>query len=634
MKKQFLIITVFVFLSSVVFAQKGYLVNNGAWIGISSGTYVTASTYINETNGSSHGQIDLNGVLQIEGDFENNVTDAGQHVFTNVGTDGEVIFAGSGVQHIINTTPNAYIDFEKVTVNSGSTTLLDAGSAATVEGILTVNGTFTSKTPLSDAASGSIITNSTIGGTGNVNLERYFKVGNRWMYISVPIDNQTSTPLIDTPYPGYVNPNFYTYDETFDGDDPDNTNYSNWDDFTGMWVTVGTGANLEKGKGYFWNAYNASDINATFSSSTPSDIYTGDIGVTVTYTDNDNGGGYGKYYDGWNVVGNPFPSALDWDQLSKTASMDNVAYYFDGDADNYIYYGADIDTIQGGGQTLNNTGSGKYIPAYQAFVVHLTHTGNTSETFTLANSARVHNTQTMYKDNEKGDYGFQYLKLRTESGDYSDETIVRFIDGTVDEFNGKEDAFKMFSNNPDVPMIYSLTINSNEYPLAINSLPTEDIGTTIPLGFKTSGSGTYSIKVSEFNFDAGTDVKLVDTYENTETLLYNGVVYTFSFDGGEVRDRFYLFFATSGIDNPQDDDNTVLSSEVWSSQQKLYIAIKSNKMIDANVKVYDVLGRTVIDKNVYGTYNIINIPGASGTYFVKLTGANGISQTKKVFIQK
>ncbi|MCD6555896.1 MAG: hypothetical protein J7K64_01760, partial [Bacteroidales bacterium] len=575
MKKQLLILFSFVFFGTSVFAQG--ITNKGAVITVSSGTYLVVDNnggYFNESDGSNHGQIDLDGIFQIEGDFQNNVTDASQHVFTNVGTDGEVIFAGSGTQHILNATDNAYIDFEKVTVNSGSTTLLDAGSAATMNGALTINGTFTSKTPLNEGPSGSIITNSTIGGTGDVNLERYFTVENRWMYIAVPIANQTSTPLIDTPYPGYVNPNFYTYNETIDGDDPANTNYSNWDDFTGTWVNVGTGASLDKGVGYIWNAYNASDVNVTFFSSTPSDIYTGSDNVTVTYTDNDDGGGYGEYYDGWNLVGNIFPSAIDWDQLSKTASMDNVAYYFDGDAGNYIYYDAGGTVYQGSGQILNNTGSSQYIPAYQSFIVHLSHagSGDVSETFTLANSARVHNNQVMYKDNEKGDYDFQYLKLRTENDNYFDETIVRFIDGTQDEFNGKEDAFKMFSNVPDVPMLYSLTINSNEYPLAINSLPLEDIGTSIPLGFKTTNSGTYNIKVTEFNFDAGTDVKLIDTYENTETDLYEGTEYTFSFDGGEVRDRFYLFSAISGVDNPEEGEDMLFSSDVWSNENKLYIA--------------------------------------------------------------
>ncbi len=640
MKKIFLI-SLFTIAGSFLFAQG--IVNNGAVITVTSGTnlIIKNGNYLNQTN-SSDGSIDLDGTIYVDGNFTNN---AGNNVFINRDADGTVIFNGSGTQTISTNAADMsnYIDFEAVTVNSGSTTELAAGSAATVNAVFTVDGTFTSKTPLSDDASGSIITNSSIGGTGDVNLERYFKVGNRWMYISVPIANQTSTPLIDDPYPApYVNPNFYTFNEAFDGDDPDDTQYSNWDDFTGMWVNVGTGTSLDIGKGYLWNAYNESDVNTTFSSSTPSDIHTGDLTVNVTYTDNDNGGsgGNGLYYDGWNVVGNPFPSAIDWDLLSKTSSMDNVAYYFDGDAGNYIYYGADTDTIQGGGQTLNTTGSSKIIPAYQAFVVHLSPSSGvnddnstTTESFTISNSARVHSNQVMYKENQE--YDFQYLKLRTENGDYSDETIVRFIDGTYDAFNGKEDAFKMFSNVPEVPMLYSLTINSNEFPLAINSLPPEDIGTSIPLGFKTANSGSYNIIVSEFNFDAGTDVKLIDTYENKEVDLYEGAEYTFDFNGGEVRDRFYLFSAaSSGIDNPDENTNEIISSDVWSSHQKLYIAIKSNKLIDVNVKVFDVLGRTVIDQNVNGTYNIIDIPDASGTYFVKLTGSDGISQTKKVFIQK
>lgn len=645
--KKILALIAFVTFSIGLYAQG--VINDGATITINSGTTVSVTNgggYKNLTNGSNHGQMDLDGILKVDGDFTNNATN---NVFINVNSDGEVVFAGTGTQTITSSEADMsnYIDFEKVTVNTDSETKLSAGSAMTVNGVFTVNshGEFTSVTPTSDASAGSLITKSTISGTGDIHLQRYFKVGDRWQFISVPIASQTSTPLIDAPYTGHVNPNFYIYDETFQGDDPENSDYSNWADFGGMWQNVPTGTSLSVGQGYIWSAPGYPDVNATFSS-VVTDLHTGDTNVAVSYTDNDNGGGagFGKYYDGWNLVGNPFPSALDWDAIDLSGtSIDNTVYFWDGDngTGNYIYHiqGGTDDHLSGAGQTLNS-GATKEIPAYQSFSIHLTPTNInddnsvTNENINLLNSARIHSEKAMYKNDIHEDVDFQFVRLKVENDAKFDETIVRFIDGTHADFNGKEDAFKMFPWDQSIPMIYSLTTETQEYPLAINSLPLTSIGTTIPLGFKTGEAGTFTIQCNEFNFDAGTDVKLIDTQENTETTLYDGAEYTFSYDGGDSRTRFYLFKGVTGIDDEPISEDIEANAKIWSSQDKVFITVSSYKLVDANVQIFDMLGRQVIDQKVTGAYNIIDMNGASGTYFVKIRTKDGKEKSSKVYISK
>ncbi len=647
MKKQFLILTVFVFLSTVIFAQKGFLVNNGAWIGISSGTYVSASTYVNKTNGSNHGKIILDGTLIIKGDFINEVSDVSENVFTDTTgglgmTNGTILLNGTADQHISNTTANAYIDFENLTVNKTSgTAYVNAGSAATVEGVLDVtSGTFRLASPADgESPSGSLITNtgaaSNVTGGGNLYVDRHFETNGRYQYVSMPVTNATDD-LFDSGYNSDFNPNLYVYDESYDAaTDPSNTNYSNWADatyaFYDAWTQVavdGGTVGLTAGTGYI--TYNNIELDVNFGGSPSNLNNSASYSPSVEYHLNDANGGY---YDGWNIIGNPYPCALDWDDSNWTkTNISNTIYMWDGDNGNYIYYnnGSPEDHLSGSGQTLNSDATGRYVPAMQSFFVKATGT----PAVTISGDSRVHYVKDMYKKGRNNkDVDFQYIMLKTQDGDFYDETIVRFIDGTQDDFDNNYDAYKMFPNNPPV-MIYSLITSPEEIPVAINSLPLERIETTIPLGFVCTNAGTYTITAEDVEFDAGTDVKLIDTYENTETTLYEGAEYTFSANAGEVRDRFYLFsVVSSSIDNPE-DENIEYSSDVWSNQNNVYISIKSNKLIDANVKIYDMLGRTVIDQNVNGTYNIINIPGASGTYFVKLTGANGISKTRKVFIQK
>ncbi|NOZ35128.1 MAG: T9SS type A sorting domain-containing protein [Chlorobi bacterium] len=643
MKKILLISILITVFTSLIFSQG--ITNDGAVITISSGTYVVVNNgggYFNGESGSNYGKIDLNGILQIEGNFENNVTDVGQHVFTNVGTDGTVLFTGTADQHILNATPDAYIDFEKLTVNKTSGTVsVDAGSAATVNGILDVSsGTFRLSSPADgEAPSGSLITNtsaaSNVTGSGALYVDRHFETNGRWQYISVPVTNADDDIFDNTNNLHPFNGNLLSYNEAYDAAvDPPNTTYGNWSSTTyglyNAWTQVavyGSSVGLNPAVGYI--TYNELELDVNFGGSTSDLDNSASYSPAVSYTPNDDTGGAGDYFDGWNLIGNPYPCALDCQALTLSSNINKTIYYWDGDAGNYMYYNFGGSQVDDGSNVVS--GGTRYIPAMQSFSLKAT---SSSPTVSIGAGARVHNTQQMYKYSKDAvNYGqTQFVKLKTTDGDFSDETVVRFIDGSAESFDTDYDAYKMFPNNPPV-MIYSLIANP-ETPLAINSLPPERIKTTIPLGFVCTNAGTYTISAEDVVFDAGTDVKLIDTYENTETLLYDGSEYTFTSDAGEVRDRFYLFGATStNIDNPQ-DDNIVLSSDVWSNENKVYIAIKSNKLIDANVKIFDVLGRTVIDKNVNGSYNIINIPGASGTYFVKLTGVDGISQTKKVFIQK
>ncbi len=631
--KKISLILVFTVATTFIFGQG--IINNGAVINITSGTYVTVDNGGGYFNGTS-GQIQLDGTLQIEGNFENNSISVADNVFINTDGVGTVLFTGTADQHILNTTANAFIDFENLTVNKTSgTVFVDAGSAVTVNGDLTVTaGTFRLASPADgESPSGSLITKGNVTGTGNLYVDRHFETFARWQYISVPVDNATDDMFDNTNLANNFNPNLYTYDETYDAIDPPNTNYSNWSDpayeLYNAWTQTavnGSAVALTPGTGYI--TYNEIELDVSFGGS-PSNLNNAvSYSPSISYNFNDGNGGY---YDGWNIIGNPYPCAIDFTTLTLN-NINNVLYMWDGDKGNYKYFDNGGTTYDDGSNIVN--GATQYIPAMQSFAVKAVSV--LSPSVTINNTDRTHNTQSMWKSaKDAPNYGqTQFVKLRTEEGNFYDETVVRFFDAAQENFDNEYDAYKMFPNQPPV-MIYSLLINP-EIPVAINSLPLSSLNTSIPLGFISDRSGTYTITAEDVVFDAGTDVKLIDTYENTETLLNNGTSYTFTTEGGEVRDRFYLFTAASGsdVDENKPDEFFEYSSDIWSSSNKVYITIKSNEMINAQVQIYDVLGRTVIDKNINGAYNIINVPGASGTYFVKLRTNDGKVTTDKVFIQK
>src|SRR3989337_1631308 len=61
------------------------------------------------------------------------------------------------------------------------------------------------------------------------------------------------------------------------------------------------------------------------------------------------------------------------------------------------------------------------------------------------------------------------LKIRIARGSYSDETIIRFVAGATNGFDGSYDAWKLFSANAAVPNIFSKDNVGDE--LTINAMP-------------------------------------------------------------------------------------------------------------------------------------------------------------------
>lgn len=616
--------------------------NYGAQIEVSSGAYITVENggYLNASQGTYDGSIDLDGAIQIDGDFTNNA-DAG-NVFVNRDTDGEVIFYGTGIQTIGGS--GEYIYFERVTVNSGSQTQIPNDKAASVNGVLTVNGELQLLSPADAGPSGSLITYSSIDGTGTITVNRTFNTANRWQYISIPMANIQSDQLTEDPNPGYLNPNFYTMNEASGGVDPGSAAYSEWDNITDAWIsiqpTIGVPQPLNSGTGYIF--YHTHDVTTAFETSTgPADLSTGDKSLTVQYTDNDNGGGigFGNYFDGWNIVGNPYPSAIDISQLNLAGYtyIDPVIYYWDGVNENYVYYGAAVDIVQGGSQTLNGDGT-QYIPAMQSFVLHVTNPDADDtqplleESFNIPNNARTHASQNLWKNSAQETPDFSYIKLEasTELNNFTDETIVRFFPGASANFEGSYDALKMYSLGEETPQLYSLG-DIPELPLAIGTFPEENLEeTTIPLGFKSPIEGNYTISVQEINFPYTEYVFLYDMQEDTYTNLKETDTYSFTSEAGDNRDRFYLF---AGDNEPTQSQTPIWEqTQIWAQQRTVSVRVNNLSHANAEIIIYDMLGRPIKAQHMNSNLERIFIPHAEGIYIVNVNFANGQSKTEKVYI--
>ena len=100
--KQYLLSICFIFLSSLSFAQRG-VVNNGAKMIVNPGAVIKITgadtSYTNKTFGGSNGRIELDGKIELDGNWINNATSGGVLINTT-DRNGEIHFIGNSVQLI------------------------------------------------------------------------------------------------------------------------------------------------------------------------------------------------------------------------------------------------------------------------------------------------------------------------------------------------------------------------------------------------------------------------------------------------------------------------------------------------------------------------------------------------------
>jgi hypothetical protein len=119
------------------------------------------------------------------------------------------------------------------------------------------------------------------------------------------------------------------------------------------------------------------------------------------------------------------------------------------------------------------------------------------------------------------------LKIKIAKGSYSDEAVIRFIDGGTNGFDSNYESWKLFSTNAAVPNIYSK--DSLDDKLAINALAPFNESVTVDVYLKIGTAGTYSISSTILGaFAPGTRMMLKDLTTNISYDLRTGTVHTFS----------------------------------------------------------------------------------------------------------
>lgn len=455
-----------------------------------------------------------------------------------------------------------------LTVASDFILLIEPGGALTLDGTLTNNGTVRLESDATGIAS--LIMNNYIdngqeeielyligGYTEDLNHNRFYK----WHYISSPVNTLSSnifsartlnlaqyveSLVINDPIQGYI---------AFDG----------YDYYTGGQRNEYSFSNLTAGKGY--NYYFLGDETYNFNGS----FNTSDITVSLTRQGTLDG------TNGFNLIGNPFSSCLDWDEdtLSLPASVGN-AIYFTVNGKNASY----INGIGQGGAT-------GIIPPMQGFFVRTT-TDNTE--LTLHKSARIHDqNQARYK----GEFKIPNIRLKLENQSDSDDLVIRFDEKATIKYDKSFDAYK-FSKNGGMVNIWTKSENV-EY--SINGMPFPSRSVEIPIGFFVSSEGAFKLSPDKIEGLDNYEVFLIDKISNLRVDLQKNEEILFSAEKGINENRFVLLInnLSVGIEDLKD------SPELFDiSQSKgAFLITPRNELLENTIgiiNVYDITGRKLLQK--------------------------------------
>jgi hypothetical protein len=453
---------------------------------------------------------------------------------------------------------------EEATINPSGTITIGSGNLVTVGGNLLIR---------SDASgSGSFINNGTFS-YGSATVERYY-TGSEWHLVSSPVSNEVSGMFTGL-YLQYHN-------------ESDNTYYD----------IIPTNVPLVPGTGYaLWN-------NGSSTANFTGMLNTGTIGTPNDVQRTATGG-----LSGWNLVGNPFCSAIDWDAASgwTKTNIDNATYRHVNSATWATYVGG-----------VGTNGGTRYIAMGQGFFVSVTDPGVGGPfpvlgTLQGTEAVKVHQNTTAFFKNDISNF----VRLEVSGNGYNDEAVIRFLDETTTGFDGNWDAHKLFGYGEGVGQIYS----NQDQPLSINSLP---FGTDfITVGVKATQNSLFTvaaIESSDLDY-----ILLEDTETGIITDLKNNS-YSFGYVVGENDNRFVLHFkALTGI---QDMKNPNINIFAFGNE----IHFEAPSEINGQIKVYNITGQLISENNINGKSKTINISGM-GTFIVKVIYSDSVV-TKKVTINQ
>jgi hypothetical protein len=436
------------------------------------------------------------------------------------------------------------------------------------------------------SGSGSILGNANLTVTGAPTFQRFVTGG-------------TTTTTKDDPNALYHFISAPVFEPTAISLFPGTAYLREWNEATQEWINLEGSDVLKQNKGYtIWLPEGAATANYT-GAWTSGDKVISDLTYTM--------GGPTPGFDGYNLVGNPYPSGLDWDQGSWTkTNIDATIAIWNGATGNYYYWNGMVGSIANG-----------VIPPTQGFFVKASAAG---PVLIIPESGRVNMGGPMYKDEV-----VNLLRIKVKASNaMEDELFINFNDDATTGYDAQYDGQKMYGLTA-APQIF--TSGSDGVEMAINTLPYDEDG-TLPLHVLCGEDASFTLLASDLeSFNNGIAIYLEDMKTGGMINLMEQAQYNFDYSTNDDPVRFTLHFGVAFGTSELENQSII---NVYAANHNIYLT--SDEALQGEIQVFNLMGQQITTDRISGNTATINLSSAEGQYIVRVLTEDAVF-TQKVFVK-
>lgn len=302
-----------------------------------------------------------------------------------------------------------------------------------------------------------------------------------------------------------------------------------------------------------------------------------------------------KASDGLNLIGNPYPSPINWGNFQSHNTNLSTTYqaFVTSGGYNGTYGEYNSATL------LGTNGVGNIIASSQAFMV----TANSAGAIQALNSDRTTDLGPTFFNQPA--VTNDVLRLELVKNNERDEIIVFFAPNmSSDNFDALTDAKKLFPFNTDHSFIYSIAGN---YNLAMNGLGEFNTDKVIPLGIKTFAAGSHQIVATDLSsFAPSSMIYLYDAQTGNVQNLRSNPSYSVNLDAGSHEGRFFIQFTPAVLLNTQNATCTGSNGKVtltYNSTAHLNVSVKNQNGIEI-ATIPNFNGQLTLNNLEIGNYEV------------------------------